>query len=150
MVVIGAVATNGVYGLEGIVVIDNTQSTQARFLGGNAQANYIFAGNGGDTLWGATNNDVLTGGLGADNFLYGVNEGVDFITNSDWLDTVNLYNMTLNNIGGVQAEAGTLTLAQDTNNAVVIQYNGVYSPLIKLSDGSQYRYNGANNSWQNV
>lgn len=58
--------------------------------------------------------------------------------------------MTLNNIGGVQAEAGKVILAQDANNAVVIQYSGVYSPLIKLSDGSQYRYNGANNSWQNV
>lgn len=146
----GGVVTNGVYGLEGIVVIDNTQSTQARFLGGNAQTNYIYAGNGGDTLWGAANNDVLIGGVGSDNFLYGVNEGVDFVTNSDWLDTVNLYNMTLGNISGVQAEAGRLTLAQDANNAVVIQYNGVYSPLIKFSDGSQYRYNGANNSWQNV
>lgn len=146
----GGVATNGVYGLEGIIIIDNTQSTTGRFLGGNAQANYVFAGNGGDTLWGAANNDVLIGGVGSDNFLYGVNEGVDFVTNSDWIDTVNLYNMTLNNIGGVQAEAGKIILAQDANNAVAIQYSGVYSPLIKLSDGSQYRYNGTNNSWQNV
>lgn len=146
----GGVVTNGVYGFDGLVVIDNTQSVQARFLGGNAQANQIYAGAGGDTLWGAANNDVLIGGAGSDNFLYGLNEGVDFITGSDWLDTVTFYNMSLSNVGAVHAEAGQVIVAQDANNAVAIQYSGVYSPLLKLGDGSQYRYNSANNSWQNV
>lgn len=105
---------------------------------------------GGDTLWGGANNDVLIGGAGTDNFLCGLNEGVDFVTNSDWLDTVNLYNITLNDIGGIQVAAGNVIVGQDANNAVAIQFTGVYSPLIKLADGSQYRYNGANDSWQNV
>ena len=144
----GGVLTDNVYGLDGVVVIDNTQSTTARYLGGNAQANQIYAGSGGDTLWGAANNDVLFGGAGFDTFLYGLNEGADVVTNSDWLDTVNLYNMTLANISGVYAEAGLVVVGQDATNAVAIQYSGVYSPLIKLADGSQYRYNGANNSWQ--
>lgn len=145
----GGVMTNGVYGLENIVIIDNTQSTTARFLGGNGQANYIFAGSGGDSLWGALNNDVLIGGAGADDFWYGANEGVDFVTNADWLDTVTLYNMTLENIGAVHAAAGNVVLAQDATNAVAIQFSGNYSPLIKLADGSQYRYDGANDAWQN-
>lgn len=140
--------TNGVYGLENIVIIDNTQSTTARFLGGNGQANYIFAGSGGDSLWGALNNDVLIGG--ADDFWYGANEGVDFVTNTDWLDSVTLYNMTLENIGAVHAEAGALLVAQDAANAVAIQFSGNYSPLIKLADGSQYRYNGENDAWKTV
>ena len=146
----GGVVTNGVYGLDGLIVIDNTQSTTARYLGGNAQANQILAGNGGDTIWGAANNDVLLGGAGVDTFLYGLSEGADVVANSDWLDTVSLYNMTLGNISGVYAEAGLVVVGLDANNAVAIQYSGVYSPLIKLADGSQYRYNGANNSWQNA
>lgn len=145
----GNVATNGVYGLDGVIVIDNTQSTTGRFLGGNAQANYISAGSGGDTLWGAANNDVLIGGAGADNFWYGANEGVDLFANADWLDTVTLYNMGLNNISAVYAEAGNIILAQNEGNAVSIQFTSAYSPLIKLADGSQYRYNGTNGAWQN-
>lgn len=145
----GNVVTNGVYGLDGVVIIDNTQSTAARFLGGNAQANYICAGSGGDTLWGSANNDVLIGGVGSDNFWYGAGEGNDFITNADWLDTVTLYNMGLRNIGAVYAEAGTIVVAQDADNSVTIQFNETLSPLIKLADGSQYRYNGATGGWQN-
>ena len=145
----GGVVTNGVYGLNELVIIDNTPSTTARYLGGNEQANYIFAGSGGDTLWGAANNDVLIGGAGFDNFLYGLNEGADYIVNANWLDTVTLYNMTLANISGVQAQAGLLVLGQDANNAVAMEFSGVYSPLIKLADGSQYRYDSANNSWMN-
>ena len=145
----GGVVTNGVYGLDGVIIIDNTLSTTARFLGGNAQANYIRAGSGGDMLWGAANDDVLIGGAGVDNFWYGANEGVDFITNSDWLDTVTIYNMSLRNIGAIHAESGTIVLAQNENNAVTVQFNGNYSPLIKFADGSQYRYNSARNSWQN-
>ena len=145
----GNVATNGVYGLDGVIVIDNTLSTTARFLGGNTQANYICAGSGGDTLWGAANDDVLIGGAGADNFWYSANEGVDLITNADWLDTVTLYNISLRNIEAIHAEMGMVVVAQDANNAVTIQFNENYSPLIKLADGSQYRYNSASNSWQN-
>ena len=145
----GNVLTNGVYGLDGVIIIDNTQSLTGRFLGGNSQANYISAGSGGDTLWGAANSDVLIGGAGADNFWYGANEGVDLFANADWLDTVTLYNMGLNNISAVYAEAGNIILAQNEGNAVSIQFNSTYSPLIRLADGSQYRYNGSNGAWQN-
>lgn len=144
----GGVLTNGVYGLENIIVIDNTHSHDARFLGGNTQANYIFAGSGGDTLWGGANNDVLIGGAGSDNFIYNGGEGADVIVNSNWLDTVSLYDLNLNNIA-VFAEAGTVALIQDANNSVTIQYEGNYSPLIRLADNSTWRYNGENSSWQN-
>lgn len=144
----GGVVTNGVYGYEGIVVIDNTQSTQGRFLGGNAQANQIYAGTGGDTLWGATNDDVLIGGAGADVFMYGASEGSDFVANSDAFDTVNLYNLTLNDIGAVVAENNTITFAQDGANAVTIQYNGTLSPTFALTDGTRYRFDGT--AWQNA
>ena len=130
------------------IIIDNTTGVVGKFLAGNAQANQIFAGSGGDTLWGAANNDILVGGLGADNFLYGANEGADFITNADAYDTVNLYNMRLSDLVGVNAVNGTITLAQDMNNAVTIQYNGTLSPAIALGDGSRYRYNGSIGTWQ--
>ena len=143
----GGVVTNGVYGYEGIVVIDNTQSTQGRFLGGNVQANQIYAGTGGDTLWGAANDDVLIGGAGADVFMYGAGEGSDFVANADAFDTVNLYNLTLSDIAAVNAENNTISLAQDGANAVTIQYNGTLSPTFALADGTRYRFDGA--AWQN-
>ena len=136
-------------GLENMISLDNRQSNISRILIGNSQANYIFAGNGNDSLWGGANNDILIGGVGNDNFFYGLNEGKDVITNSNWLDTVVLHNMTLNNISGVETGSDFIIVGQDMENYLSIQYNGDYSPLIKLADGSQYRYNKSNNSWQN-
>lgn len=136
-------------GDDATIVIDNTQSAIGSFLVGNAQANFIFAGSGGDTLWGAANDDILIGGAGADNFLYGAGEGADFITNTDALDTVNLYNLRLSDIA-VAAEGNTITLAQDSTNAVTIQFNGTLSPAIQLGDGSRYRYDKTNSTWQNA
>ena len=144
----GGVVTNGVYGYEGIVVIDDTQSTQGKYLGGNAQANQIYAGSGGDTLWGAANNDILVGGAGADDFLYGTGEGADFLANADAFDTVSLYNLRLSDLGAVVADNGTITLAQDASNAVTIQFNGTISPVIALGDGSRYRYDNTTAAWQ--
>lgn len=144
----GGVVTNGVYGYDGIVVIDNTQSTQGRYLGGNSQANQIYAGAGGDTLWGAGNDDILIGGAGADIFMYGAGEGADFVANADAFDTVNLYNLNLSDIAAVGAEAGTITLARDAADAVTVQYNGALSPTFALADGSRWQFNGA--SWQNA
>ena len=97
----------------------------------------------------STENDILVGGVGNDNFFYGSNEGRDVITNSNWLDTVILHNMTLNNISGVETGTDFIIVGQDMENYLSIQYTGDYSPLIKLADGSQYRYNRSNNSWQN-
>ena len=143
----GGVVTNGVYGYEGIVVIDNTQSTASRFLGGNAQANQIYAGTGNDTLWGAANDDILIGGTGSDVFLYGAGEGSDFVANADAFDTVNLYNLTLSDLA-IFAETGTITFAQDGANAVTVQYNGTLSPTFAFADGSRYRFDGT--SWSNA
>lgn len=143
----GGVITKDIYGFENIIIIDNIQSHEGRFLGGNDQANYIFAGWGGDTLWGGENNDVLVGGAGNDSFIYNAGEGVDFMLNTNWLDTVTLNGLTLNNIN-VFAEAGTVAVSSDENNSVVIQYEGIYSPLIKLGDGSTWRYKGDDSTWQ--
>lgn len=144
----GGVLTNGVYGLDNIITIDNSQCRDARFLGGNAQNNYIFAGAGGDTLWGAAGNDVLVGGAGADNFVYNAGEGADLFLQTNWLDTVTLNDLTLNNIA-VFAEGNAVAVAADANNSAVIQYNGVYSPLIKLADGSAWRYKSDDATWIN-
>ena len=144
----GGVLTNGVYGLDNIITIDNSQCRDARFLGGNAQNNYIFAGAGGDTLWGAAGNDVLVGGAGADNFVYNAGEGADLFLQTNWLDTVTLNDLTLNNIA-VFAQGDAIAVAADANNSAVIQYNGVYSPLIKLADGSAWRYKSDDATWIN-
>lgn len=144
----GGVITNGVSGLDNIITIDNSQCRDGRFLGGNAQNNYIFAGAGGDTLWGAAGNDILVGGAGADNFVYNAGEGADLFLQTDWLDTVTLNDLTLDNIA-VFVQGDAVAVATYANNSAVIQYNGVYSPLIKLADGSAWRYKSDDNTWIN-
>ena len=54
------------------------------------------------------------------------------------------------NSGIYAAPDGAVAVVQDANNAVSIQYNGIYSPLIRLADNSTWRYNSANASWQSV
>ena len=144
----GGVVTNGVYGYEGIVVIDNTHSTQSRYLGGNAQANQIYAGTGDDTLWGAANDDILIGGAGANVFICGAGKGADFIAGADTFDTVNLYNLNLSDLAAVVAENDTITLAQDAANAVTVQYSGTLSPTFALADGTRYRFDNTTSAWQ--
>ena len=77
--------------------LDARSSTRKRTLVGNNNSNAIYAGSGGDSMWGGSStNDTMFGGNGQDMFWYGVGDGGDFIRNfafgsSSNSDILNLY-----------------------------------------------------------
>lgn len=77
--------------------LDARSSTRKRTLVGNLNTNAIYAGSGGDSLWGYNSaNDTLFGGNGRDMFWYGTGDGGDFIRNfafgsAENSDILNLY-----------------------------------------------------------
>ena len=78
--------------------LDARSSTRRRMLVGNIRANAIYAGSGGDSLWGGNSEkDTLFGGNGQDMFWYGLGDGGDIIRNfacgaTSTSDILNLYN----------------------------------------------------------
>ena len=79
-----------------IVTIDASQNYQSVLKpGGNSNANAIYAGQGGNILWGGRDKvtDYLFGSAGSDTFLIGKNDGNDaaFAGNND---VVYLYDVT--------------------------------------------------------
>ncbi|MBQ7197636.1 MAG: hypothetical protein IJS29_00070 [Selenomonadaceae bacterium] len=77
--------------------LDARSSTRKRTLVGNYNTNAIYAGSGGDSMWGGNSaNDTLFGNNGQDMFWYGVGDGGDFIRNfafgsTSTSDILNLY-----------------------------------------------------------
>ena len=62
--------------------LDARNSTRKRTLVGNTRANVIYAGSGGDSLWGGSSaNDTLYGNSSRDMFWYGTGDGSDCIRN---------------------------------------------------------------------
>ena len=78
-------------------VIDARNSTRQRTLVGNLLNNIIYAGNGGDSIWGgASTNDTFYGGASRDMFWYGTGDGNDCIRNfacgsNESSDIINFY-----------------------------------------------------------
>lgn len=135
-----------------IVTIDATSNPQAGMLiAGNENTNAIYAGNGGNVLWGGSGfftNDYLVGGAGADIFMAGKGDGNDVIMNTDVNDTVNLYDANLSDIVSFYGDANSLVLGFNTGNAVAVASNEVFSPKFQLASGESYRYNRATAAWQ--
>lgn len=78
--------------------LDARNSSRKRTLVGNYFGNVIYAGTGGDSLWGGNSaNDTLYGGAGRDMFWYGTGDGGDCIRNfvcgsTTTSDVLNFYN----------------------------------------------------------
>lgn len=103
--------------------LDARNSTRKRTLVGNWRDNVIYAGSGGDSLWGgSSNNDTMYGGNGRDMFWYGMGDGTDFIRNfsfgsADNSDVLNFYN------GGVEhayRDNNTLHMKMTTGEELLI------------------------------
>ena len=101
--------------------IDGRSLSGFEVIFGSAAGQSIYAGNGGSSLWGGTGKegDVLRGGNGADTFIYGPEEGTDYIQNSSSADRVLLYGGA--SPSSVEVDGTTLTLAFSEGNSLVIQ-----------------------------
>lgn len=121
-------------------------------VGADNQSNNLIAGYGGSSLWGGFgfSADILTGGLGLDNFLLGKNDGNDHVAGASSIDTVSLYDASLSDIVATAVSDNLVAVAFNTGVVVTVENSDSVTPAFQLSDGTSYRYNRANASWQSA
>ena len=119
-------------------------------VGADNQSNNLIAGYGGSNLWGGVgfSADILTGGLGVDNFVIGKYEGNDYVANAAQGDTVNLYDANLSNIVATAANDRQIAIAFDTGFVLTVESTDSVTPAFQLSDGTRYAYNRTTAAWQ--
>ncbi len=133
-------------------VIDGRGLAGFELINGSAGADAIYAGDGGSQLWGGadTVSDAMMGGGGTDIFIGGRTQGADFFLNASSADIVHLNDSALSDIVATAEENGTIGIAFNTGNVVAIQSSEALSATVMLTDGSAYKYNHANKSWQSA
>ena len=131
-------------------VIDGRGLAGFEIINGSAGSDVIFAGDGGSQLWGGLDvaADTMVGGGGADIFIGGRTQGADVILNASATDIVHLNDANLSDIMATEENNGTIAVAFNTGNVVAVQSSEALSAAFMLADGSAYRYNHANKSWQ--
>lgn len=94
-------------------------------VGGAFGSNLIIAGNGGSSLWsnfGGVN--TLVGGAGIDEFFYTPGSGIVFVENSNAFDTINLFNVTNDQIANVAVTTTNTTISFTDGGILNVQGNG--------------------------
>ena len=121
-------------------------------VGANYESNHLIAGDAGANLWGGAgfSADILVGGLGADNFLIGKNEGNDYISNAGAGDTIDLYDATLSDLISTAVNESQVSVAFNTGAVLTVENADTVTPVFQLADGGRYAYNRAANSWQSA
>lgn len=135
-----------------IVTIDATQNYQAGMqLGGNSNSNVIYAGQGGNVLWGGedTATDYLFGGAGTDVFQVGKQDGSDaaFAGNND---IIYMYDVSVDDIISYAYDANTIALGLNSGNVISVVNSDAISSTFTLANGQSYQFNRMANSWQNA
>lgn len=140
---------DGSYGQDfhDINVIDASESKGINQLAGaNNRATEIIGGEGNSSLWGGGYfDDTLTGGSGTEVFWYGKYEGNDIINGAAESDTINLYNITLNEVTSSESVQGGVKLNFENGAYSLTMLNSSGTPTVMLSDGSNWIYKS--NSW---
>lgn len=118
--------------------------------GSDYGADAIFAGDGGSQLWGGNgmDSDTLVGGAGADVFIGGKMQGSDVMMNAASTDVVFLNDALLGDIIAAAGDGGTVAIAFNTGNVVMVSSSEPLSAAFMLADGSAYRYNHVAQAWQ--
>lgn len=93
-------------------------------IGADNADNQIYAGNAGSSLWGGNGgSDVLTGGDGYDEFFYAIGSGNDVVKNAGSDDIVNLLEVSLEQISGVDVQANEVTLNFTDGGSLKVEGN---------------------------
>ena len=132
----------------GINVINAQGSTSTNILAGNELENKIYSGSGESSLWGGagSSNDTLTGGDRDNMFWYGIGEGDDIINNANSADTINLYNVNVGDIAGLEDFQSGLKIKLSSGSLTI---NSAETPKVMLTDGSAYGYDrGTGSAYQ--
>ena len=99
-------------------------------------------------MWGgssADGNDTLIGGAGREVFFYLKGNGKDIISGATSDDVVNLYEMTLEDIGGVEVNNSAVSINFKDGGSLTI--NGDTSGLTYRIGGENYIVNQSTRNW---
>lgn len=110
-------------------------------IGADNQKNILVAGNAGSVLWGGNGKtwDEMYGGAGSDEFVYRYGNGADAIFNASYEDTVNLSDITFDQIIGARlipnratfvfTDYGSLNISGQAGNFIIggQNYNADYN-----------------------
>ena len=138
----------GEYYTGDIKVLDASQVEGRTTLVGNDYDNVIIASKGDSSMWGgnSSSNDTLIGGEGSDNFFYTYGNGNDSINNAADNDTVNLFDVNLEQISNVEANMSAIKINFTDGGSLTV--NGDTSGLrYRLGNGDIYTVNQNTREW---
>ncbi len=132
------------------VQINAVNTYGSNILAGNNKDNQIFGGNGDNQMWGGSErtNDYLFGGEGQNTFWYGKGEGIDLVENTKTGDTINLYNVNLEDISNLEITDNSISLVIGEDQGIGVTNSDEVSPNFKLANGETYNYNRTVGQWQ--
>ena len=133
----------------GIEIIDGSASSGADQLAGSGAEELILGGGGEASLWGGagSGNDTLQAGKGGNVVFYGYGEGSDVIKDTTDSDRVMLYNIGLGQVAA--ASVGASEVSVTTTAGQILKVYGT-AGTFTLGDGSSWRPDRQNGSWQRV
>ena len=142
---------NGDYGqiFYDISCVDATESTGNNQIAGAKNSNIeIKGGAGNSSLWGGEgvhSNDTLIGGAGNEKFFFGSYQGNDIIQGASDSDTVELYNITIDDITNTESSGKDMTVTFKNGDYSLKMESYSENTTFRFSDGSTWHY--AKNEW---
>ena len=134
---------------DGIEVLDGSNSGSNDQLAGGYASETIKGGRGRSSLWGGAGGsaDTLVSGSGDNQLFYGYGEGADVMTGTTANDRVMLYNIGLHQITGAEVKGNEIRISTTAGQTLTVSGQ---AGTFTLGDGSSWRPNRQNGSWQAV
>ena len=133
-----------------VTTINGGASYGSNTLVGNTESNYIYGGDGYQTLWGGYGEaiDYLVGGNGATTFKVGKYEGNDNIYSNSNGDIVWMYDSALSDIANVNQIGQKISVGFNTGSTIDVNNVQNSMPVFQFADGFRATYNQYENHWQ--
>lgn len=109
-VYLGVDADNAIYSLGGDDIISTFSGND--LIDGGEGHDVLESGSGDDTLIGSAGDDFMAGGIGNDTYVYNLNDGQDYITDLNGIDTLSFTD-------GITKEMLRFKLDEHSNNLLV-------------------------------
>ena len=110
-------------------------------IAGNDENNILRGSKGNSSLWGAGGNDSLVGGSGSNVFWYGFAEGNDTISNANSGDTINLYNISLEQIKSAELTGRMAKFTFTNDETLTVNSSSLEELNFQLADKSTWKAN---------